>query len=218
MNHATPRHMTALRRRARRAGLSLIEMLVALSITSMLLTATMVALDASFYAYASAAESATTQTTTRMVLQRVLMLTRTGLAQGPMTQSEANDLMSKFDFLEDPDFPNAAANGDITSSWMVLSRPEGAVLLNYDATTQMLEIIENPYDTDWRKLPLLGGVTSCEFTLKRRRGPDTDYVWVLERGTIDITVEPDIDATLKTEAGSGQAIRFITSTAPRRLQ
>ena len=43
-------------RRAR--GLSIAEMLVSLSITSLLLTATMVAIDASFKAYANAAESA----------------------------------------------------------------------------------------------------------------------------------------------------------------
>jgi hypothetical protein len=201
-------------------------MLVALSITGMLLTATMVALDASFYAYASAAESASTQTSTRMVLQRVLQLARTGTAQGPMTHDEASLYTAKFNWIEDPDpsaFPFGNAKGDIELSWMVLTRPDGSqVLINYDASQQLLEIIENPMDpfdpTGWRRLPLLGGVTNCAFTMKRRRGPDTDYIWVLERGTIDITVEPDTDATLKTEAGSGQATRFIVSTAPRRLQ
>ena len=46
-------------KRSRSAGLSLVELLVSLAITAMLLTATMVAIDASFQAYAAAAESAT---------------------------------------------------------------------------------------------------------------------------------------------------------------
>ena len=43
----------------------------------------MVALDASFKAYAASAEQASSQATTRMVTERVLQLIRTGTVQGP---------------------------------------------------------------------------------------------------------------------------------------
>lgn len=66
------------------AGLSIVELLISLAITAMLLTATMVAIDASFYAYASAAESASTQTTTRLAVHRLNALIRTSSAHGPL--------------------------------------------------------------------------------------------------------------------------------------
>lgn len=65
-------------------GLSIVELLISLAIVAMLLTATMVAIDASFYAYASAAESASTQTTTRLAVHRLNALIRTSTAHGPL--------------------------------------------------------------------------------------------------------------------------------------
>ena len=69
---------------SRRAGLSLMEMLVSLSIVAVLLTATVTALDASFYAYAAAAESASTHTSARLISHRLLTLIRTSTAHGPL--------------------------------------------------------------------------------------------------------------------------------------
>ncbi len=206
---AQPRN--ALRRSARRRGLSLAEMLVSLAITSLLLTATVVAIDASFHAYAAAAESASTQVSTRMVVHRSLNLVRTGTAQGPLTQLDHDTFGGTMPA------PTISGN-DITSSYMILTDQDGnRITLEYRAADDTLYYTTDRTGTEVTQ-PLLGGVTACTFHLKRRRDASTDFIWVLERGSIDITVEPDVDATLGLEAGAGEPIRVITSTAPRRLR
>jgi hypothetical protein len=53
-------------------------MLIAMAITSALLSATMVALDASFMAYQSTTEVASTHTVSRLAMLRMMTLIRTG--------------------------------------------------------------------------------------------------------------------------------------------
>ena len=69
--------------RRRRRGFNLIEMLIALAITAALLSATMVALDASFMAYQSTTEMASTHTISRLAMLRMMTLIRTGQEFGP---------------------------------------------------------------------------------------------------------------------------------------
>jgi len=70
--------LTIQRRPRRRRGFNLIEMLIALAITAALLSATMVALDASFMAYQTTTEVASTHTISRLVMLRLMTLIRTG--------------------------------------------------------------------------------------------------------------------------------------------
>ncbi|MEM7576516.1 MAG: hypothetical protein AAF328_03490 [Planctomycetota bacterium] len=187
-------------------------MLVSLSITSLLLTATMVAIDASFKAYANAAESASTQVSTRMVIHRVLSLVRTGTLQGPLTVDDHTAYGSGLDL---PDF-----NGNlVTSSYMHLyDRDLNRLTLIYNEDEQMLYLETEPPGGTAVQYPLLGGVTECEFVLRRRRDASTNYEWWLERGSMDMTVVPDTNATLELEAGQTSAVRVVASTAPRRLR
>ena len=196
-----PRHKTT-RRHRRSAGLSLVEMLVSLAITAMLLTATMVAINASFQAYASAAESASTQTSTRLVVHRLLLLIRTSTAHGPLL----------------PDADAALAGNTLTSNYIELIDSQGnQIRLDYDSADQMIYITVTPYGAALAtREPLLGGVTECEFKLIRRL--DNEGVWVLERGTVDFTVESDADSTLAIEADSNEPFRVIASTMPRKLE
>ena len=60
---------TSDRRRIR--GFSLVEMLIALSISAMLLAATLVALQASFRAYQTTTDQAATHAVGRMVVHRI---------------------------------------------------------------------------------------------------------------------------------------------------
>ena len=64
--------------------------------------------------------------------------------------------------------------------------------------------------------PLLGGVTQCEFKLVRRL--DDDGVWILDRGSIDFTVQPDEDTSLAIEGDAAEPMRVIASTMPRKLE
>lgn len=66
-----------------RRGFNLVEMLIALAITAMLLTATMVALDASFMAYQSTTEQVSTIMVARLVESRMTSVTRIAQEYGP---------------------------------------------------------------------------------------------------------------------------------------
>lgn len=194
-----PRH-----RRAR--GLSIVELLISLAITAMLLTATMVAIDASFRAYAAAAESATTQTSTRMIVHRLLTLIRTSTAHGPLVADPYSDPPVIVD-----------SSNTVYSHYLKLIDSKGnLVRVEYREDSQELWLLITPYgSTTQSEQPLLGGVTACQFYAQRRT--DDEGVLVLERGSIDMTVQPDADTTLEIESGGTPPIRVIASTMPRKL-
>jgi len=196
------------RSRARCRGLSLVELLISLAITSMLLTATMVAIGASFQAYAAAAETASKQTATRMVTHRLLTLMRTSTAHGPLEPSSSTD------------WPVTTVNGDanmLESKHIELIDDAGNfVRVEYRADEQELWVITEPYGTsDEQAHPLLGGVTDCKFHVRRRI--DEHGVLVLERGSVQLQVERDEDNTLALETSSNTTIHIIASTRPRKL-
>ncbi len=191
-------HRHAQRRIRRHAGLTVIELVLALSITGMLLTATMVALDASFRAYAAAAEEASTQAQTRMITQRLTTLVRTSTAHGPLSQNSAQRLMDS-DYIE------------------LIDRKDNPLTIGYDSQKKEIWLVNGllTQNATLPKVPLITGVAQANFTTHSRR--DDDFVWVLERATMDLTVVPDQDQSLSLERGAGAAIRVIASTMPRRL-
>ncbi len=202
---------------ARRRGLSLIELLLSLAISAMLLTATMVAIDASFQSYAVAAESASAQSASRMITHRLLHLIRTSTAHGPLLPRAAQTI----DIGGGQSIEVAAAtlNGNtITSPDVELVDARGnLVRIVHDAVRQQLWILTTPPAGAMNAQPLVGGVSAAQFVLVRRR--NNDNLWVLDRGTIDYTIEPNIDQTLQLEGLSrAQAVRVIASTMPRRLE
>ncbi|MCE9591552.1 MAG: hypothetical protein K8S99_13635 [Planctomycetes bacterium] len=194
-----------VRKPVRARGLSLVETLIALSITALLLTATMVATDASFRAYADAAEQASAQSSTRMVVNRLLTLIRTSTAHGPLTADTSVT-------------PNATLSGQIvTSPYIELIDATGnLVRVEYHPATKELWVKNTPAgSTTATSQPILGGVTAASFFCLRRM--NDDGLWVLDRGTMDLTITPGADATLAIEAGKTSVIRVITSTMPRKI-
>ena len=190
----------------RSAGLSLVELLISLAIVSLLLTATMVAIDASFQAYAAAAESATTQTATRLVTHRLLTLLRTSTAHGPLEED-----------LTDLDWP-VTLNGDtLETKYLELIDAKGNNLrIEYRDSVNALWLIMVPADgSSTVTQPLLTGVSQATFHATRRT--DSSGVLVLERASIDLTVEPDSDNTLAIESANTPPARVVASTMPRRL-
>ncbi len=188
------------RTRQRIRGLSLTEMLVSLAISAMLLVAIMGATVASFKAYGDAVEQASTQVATRMVVNRLLMLIRTSTAHGPL-QAETG----------------ATLNGNtITSDHLELIDPNGDIIrCEYRADDDELWLILNP-GTGEPAQPLLTDVTAAGFSLLRRQ--NDEGLWILERASLDMTVQPDEDQTLSLENGPAQAVRVIASTMPRKLE
>jgi len=192
-------------------GLSLIELLISLVITAMLLTATMVAIDASFAAYAAAAESASTQTTTRLVTHRLLSMIRTSTAHGPLVPQPAYE--------EDGiTYPAVTLDGQtIASHYLELIDSRGDLIrIEYREPLQELWVTRTPFGSSAEPAqPLLGGVSSATFFAKRRI--DADGILVLERASLDMTIIADDDNSLELEAGSQSEIRVVASTMPRRL-
>lgn len=186
--------------RARCAGLSLLEVLISLAITAMLLTATTGALVASFHAYGDVVEQSSTQITTRMITQRLLSLVRTSTDHGPLTAGTG-----------------ATLNGDtITSTFLEVIDARGTLVrCEYRSESQELWLIEGSGESAVEQ-PLIGGVTAAQFTLLRRL--NDEGVYILQRASIDLTVQPDEDATLALENGPAQAIRIVTSAMPRKLE
>ncbi len=201
MNQDDTRH-----RHRRYRGLSLVEMLVSLAISGLLLAATMVALDISFRAYADAVEQASSQAATRMIVNRLTTLIRTSTAHGPLVPNPGA-------------VPPVTLNGNVISSnFIQLLDPNNRIItITYQAGTQQLMLTILPAGGGAAQTqPLISSVTNAQFSLARRFDSDNN-VWVLDRGTVDLTVQPGADATLSLENGNAATIRMIASTTPRKI-
>ena len=191
--------------KSRSRGISLVETLISLAITALLLAATMVATDASFRAYADACEQASSQASTRMITNRLLMLVRTSTAHGPLQP----------DGTANP--PITLSGNTISSNYIEMIDPNGNdVKIEYRSATQELWMTMTPANGGAAtSQSLLGGVSAGAFTLIRKQ--DDTGLWELDRGTMDITVTPGADATLSLENGHTSQIRIIASTMPRKI-
>ena len=183
-------------RRARR-GFSLIEMLVALGICSALLTATLVSLHASFRAYQSTTEQASTHVIGRVVMHRVMALVRNGVGFGPLPEDprETSLATDEMTFLDDLD-------REIT---LRLDRQSRVLYMKVDEAAEqvLLEGVRGPVDED--------GTQFGAFQLEYENGTK------LIRASFDLTVAADDNAQLSIEGNDVVPIRLVGSTAPRRL-
>ncbi|MEM8834377.1 MAG: prepilin-type N-terminal cleavage/methylation domain-containing protein [Planctomycetota bacterium] len=219
------------RTRTARRGFSLVEMLVALTISSTLLTAALVALDAMFQGYKQTTESASTHLVSRMVMTRLLGLIRTGEEFGPFPNFvfDANENPVYADYVEW--VSERDANGNATEITRIEFRPAGgeALLQSWgqleEADGSMPQypdgglpgelwfvlldptIADTPVVTEQ---PLLNEVRQARFILRYDRGPS------LVRATIDLIVEPNDSRDLTVGSDSiPQTIRLVASAAPR---
>ncbi len=179
-------------RRGHRRGFNLIELLIALAITAALLSATMMALRASFMAYQTTTEVASTHTISRLVMNRMLALLRTGQDFGPLPLSPLDSIVDS-DFIE-----FFTDNGQlVTLHWV-----------DADDTLYVVLTDENNVETPY---PLLEGVTSCNFTLEYELG------YKLHRATIDMTIVPDDNMSVTLDGDNQQVIRLVASAMPRMI-
>ncbi len=178
-----------------RRGFSLVEVIIALAITASLLTATLVALDASFQAYQSTTEQVSSQSIGRIVMHRALTLIRTGTNFGP--------------------YPIDPKVSRIRSDFIQFETQEGEVVqITWDRVQQRLL-----YEVQGQApVPLLDGVVGTTdgsgvaiepFTLEYKQGRN------LYRATIDLTIEPDDLVQLDLEGDGGSQIRLVGSAMPR---
>jgi prepilin-type N-terminal cleavage/methylation domain-containing protein len=192
-----PRHRP--RRRQVRRGFNLVELLLALAISAVLLTATMVALDASFRAYQMTTETVSSHSVGRLAMHRILALIRTGDEFGP--------------------FPLVPTDTTVFSDEIQFRTPSGQVLvIRYVPADEVLNI-----EVGGNTYTLLEGVA------KRYDPPastdETDRVkpFTLEyvlgrklyRATIDLTVIPDDNMSTQMDGVNVDEIRLVASTMPR---
>ena len=188
----------SLSRRIRRA-FNLVELLVALAISAALLTATMVALDASFMAYQSTTELASTHTISRMVLYRMLTMIRSGDEFGP--------------------FPLSPTQQIIESDFIQFMTPDGQIIeLNWTEADEALYIILDPGTASEAQHLLLEGVVAQydgvgdrikPFTLEYETGRQ------LYRATIDMMIVPDDNMSVQLDGDYVENIRLVASAMPR---
>ncbi len=180
--------------RLRHRGFSIPELLIAMSISAVLLMATMMALSASFSAFQKTTRTASTAVSGRVVLERIQTLIRTGIDFGPL--------------------PADPLTRTITSDSLEISIGDGSwVTLEWDAATQSLY-----WNQDGGSWPLIEGVTQVvgegedpvsPFTLEYRDGR-----W-LERAVIDLVVEDDQAQRLQLDVDQNDPLRLIGSAMPR---
>ena len=190
--YPTPPDRSRRLRRGHRQGFNLIELLIALAITAALLSATMMALRASFMAYQSTTEVASTHTISRLVMHRMLALLRTGQDFGPLPLTPLDSIVDS-SYIEF--FTN---NGQlVTLDWVDADDTLYVVLTDEHG-------LETPY-------PLLEGVTSCNFTLEYELG------YKLHRATIDMTIVPDDNMSVTLDGDNQLVIRLVASAMPRMI-
>lgn len=190
---------------------SLIEMLVALTISATLLAATFSALNASFKSYKRTTESASTHVVTRIVMHRIMTMIRTGSATtfGPfpdnpieMPEITANEMEfvvsideaadeSQIVRIERRDAPEGSDEGPY-ELWLVLTTVQAGAVI------------------DEQERPLLVGVVDAVFNLEYDVGP------TLLRATVDLTVMPNDlqDAAISADLPT-PSIRMVASASPR---
>lgn len=198
---------------ARRA-FSLIELLVALTITVTLLAATMTALDTSFKSYKATTEGASTNVIARMVMHRMLAMIRTGENFGPYPADPLDPTQNP---IEDSTFIEFETNRVVaTNSWRVIRLEARATS---DAARGPLELwyvrtdFSNGVEGDTEERPLLSGIERASFWLEYDVGPR------LRRATVDLTVRPNDfqDASFNTGLVA-PTIRLVSSVGPRKLE
>ncbi|MCC6907343.1 MAG: prepilin-type N-terminal cleavage/methylation domain-containing protein [Phycisphaerales bacterium] len=185
--------------RPRRRAFSIVEVLLAITITSLLLTSLLAALSASFRAYQATTESASRHTIARLTMHRLLALLRTGTQFGPYPANVITDPIIQSDYVE-----FVAADGTFVR---VEYRPiEEALYVIIDPTGEaseelLLTGVSPVYDSEGERVP--------PFTLQYVRGP------LLYRATVDLLIAEDAEVDLALEGSDVPPLRMVASTMPR---
>lgn len=167
----------------------------------------MVALDASFTAYQSTAEAASTHTTSRLAMHRMLVLIRTGDSFGPFPQNPLEPVVrSDFIEFETPNGQLIILEWDETEEAVfleVMSYNEGAETWEQESYNMLLGGVVPQYDEENERIK--------PFTLEYESGKQ------LYRATIDMMVLPDSSMHVDLDGDNTQTIRLIASAMPRSI-
>jgi prepilin-type N-terminal cleavage/methylation domain-containing protein len=189
------------RRARRRAGLGLVELMVALAIAASLLTATAVALDASIKAYQINLQQAALLQQARSAMNRILTTVRKTKLHAPDTAA----LRTSF-----------AGNTTVTDIGLqMLDDNNTLIIFRYDAPNQTVNLIAGGVTH-----PLIRGVEDFQVTMEPMRSAASAKVNgpfdLLKRAAVLITVKTTNQNSLGDEAPGKVHITLSASTMPRR--
>ena len=197
--------------RVRRRAFSMVEMLIALTISSLLLSACLVALDTSFKAYETTTESGSKHVVSRLVMHRVMAMIRQGEEFGPYPLGVVTPTKIETSYIE------FVSLQDDTTGQRQVTRIEKAADTAVPGTFQLQYRrwdYQNNTLVQTFTYPLIRNLKEAKFTLEYDIGPK------LMRATVDLTIKPD-DANTNTTAMStdlqAPTLRLVASASPRRL-
>ncbi len=197
------------RMRTRAGGFSIVELLVALTICAMLLTAMLSALDAAWRSYKHTTESASTHVVSRIVMHRLLAMIRTGSDFTPYpadTSDPAQNPLATNTMAFVTEADRLAENGRITR---IERRADATQPGSFELWLVYLDgTVTPPAITE--QYPLLRDVREAVFVLEFEPGPK------LRRATVDLTIKPNDFSDMRTGLDiETPVIRLVASAGPR---
>lgn len=204
----TPNPVKPVGNRRSRLGFSMVEVLISLTISATLLTATLSALDASFKGYKVTTEGASTNVVARIVMQRLTGMIRTGDSFGPYPINPITTPELESDYIEFVSFRDPVNNIErVTRLERRTGAPEdGPFELWYIVTTY----VNGSWDNE-DEAPLLVNLNDVVFTMEYDVGPR------LKRVTVDLIIQPDdLQDVAIGSSLEAPVIRLVASASPRR--
>ncbi|MDX2016091.1 MAG: prepilin-type N-terminal cleavage/methylation domain-containing protein [Planctomycetota bacterium] len=205
-----------LHRRLRRpSGFSLIEMLVALAISGLMLTAAMVALDSSFKGYKITTDSASTHVVSRLVMTRLSSMIRTGTEFAPFPE-DVFDMGTNP--VRDSEWIEFVSQENEAAGTRRVIRLESRAVTSADPAIGprqlwyvQMDFVNGQLNAQVER-PLITNLERAAFTLEYEPGPR------LRRATIDLTIRPnDAQAAAFHSNTEANTIRLVSTVIPRRL-
>jgi type II secretory pathway component PulJ len=194
-------HPTAYRTRRLRRGLGLIELLVALSISTALLVATAIAVDASFKAYEINQEESGLIQRARVALYRVTESIRTTQAHAPDTASLSSQ------------FSTGVVVTDTGIDMFDLNN--NLLVYKYDSTNQRLLAV-----TGGNTYTMAEGVTLFQVKMEPMKSDEsvrTGGAWdLLRRVSVTISVRTNAKTTVAGDTTGQEVITLSAAVVPRR--
>jgi len=185
----------------KRRGVGLVELLLALSISALLLTATAVAVDASFKAYANNQEESSLLQQSRMALNRVVTSIRTSDTHAPTDPTLLVDFKAGF---------------KVTGTSIGMFQEDGTnIVYRYDVARKQLVS-----DIKGKSYILARGVEAFSVSMEPMRSEEAlrtgSSYDLLRRATILITLRTTAETAQPSETTGKHPVTLSVSVTPRR--
>jgi len=185
----------------KRRGVGLVELLIALSISALLLTATAVAVDASFKAYANNQEESSLLQQSRMALNRVVTSIRTSDTHAPTDPTLLVDFKAGF---------------KVTETSIGMFQEDGTnIVYRYDAAKKQLIA-----EVRGKSYILARGVEAFSVSMEPMRSEEAlrtgSSYDLLRRATILITIRTTAETAQSSETTGKHPVTLSVSVTPRR--